>query len=185
MVRKAIWPLLGLILMLYGIPGMIDDWAIWQQWFSDWRLHNFIFVSLGFVAILYGSWPLLAKLSVGRKITAESLPSFLDYKIGEDYNSQRSTNSRSSRPAGYRCINRSVWFGGFGAYWNSEIGMDHPQLDIGSHRVWRIFFPMTNSCDQFLVGQVVGIDDPAKRVTEDVGVIAVVESPLQFFEVAI
>ena len=38
--------------------------------------------------------------------------------------------------------------------------------------------------DQFPVGKVVSVDDPAKRVTEDVGVVAVVESPLQFFEVA-
>ena len=40
-------------------------------------------------------------------------------------------------------------------------------------------------CNQFPVGQVAGIDDPAKSVTEDVRVIAVVESPLQFLKVAI
>ena len=42
-----------------------------------------------------------------------------------------------------------------------------------------------NSGHQFLVGQFLGLDDPSRGVMEDAGVIPVVESPLQFFEVAV
>ena len=62
---------------------MIDDWEVWQQWFSDWRWHNFILVSLGLGAMLYGCSPLIIKLR-GGPIRAEWFSSVLNYKIGED-----------------------------------------------------------------------------------------------------
>ena len=62
---------------------MIDDWEVWQQWFSGWRWHNFILVSLGLGAMLYGFSPLIIKLR-GGPIRAEWFSSVLNYKIGEN-----------------------------------------------------------------------------------------------------
>ena len=39
--------------------------------------------------------------------------------------------------------------------------------------------------DQFFVGKIASVDNPTQRVTEDVRVGAVVESPLQFLKVAV
>ena len=83
MAWKVVSVVLGLVLTLYGLPGMIDDWEVWKQWFSDWRWHNLIMVSLGFGAMLYGLSPLIVKLKTG-PIRAEWFSSVLNYKIGEN-----------------------------------------------------------------------------------------------------
>ena len=77
------WAAFGLVLTLYGIPGMIDDWEFWQQLFSDWKWHNLIMVTLGLGAIFYGLSPLIIKFKKGT-IRAKWFSSVLNYKIEEN-----------------------------------------------------------------------------------------------------
>ena len=85
MVWKAISAAFGIALIVFGIPGMIDDWAVWQRWLADWRWHNVFMVVGGLVAILYGSRSFVGQLSSGLTgIRSENLRSVLDYRVDDD-----------------------------------------------------------------------------------------------------
>ena len=41
---KTVWALLGILLLIFGIPGMIEDYRVWVTWFAGWEWWNFLFV---------------------------------------------------------------------------------------------------------------------------------------------
>ena len=95
MVRKLVSCLVGGVLLVFSLPGMIDDWEAWRVLLSDWQWYNFALAVVGIAAIVYGTWPVLAwAFGIGggnyQIISREKLQAVLEYEL-EDGTTVRRT----------------------------------------------------------------------------------------------
>ena len=58
----------GIAVGLWGIPGMIEDYYVWVEWFKDWQWWNFVMVIGGWSLAIWASAPLWKPLFVGKEI---------------------------------------------------------------------------------------------------------------------
>ena len=52
----------AILLLMYGIPGMLDDYQAWRSFFADWQWWNFVMVGTGVTLLGYETRTLWARI---------------------------------------------------------------------------------------------------------------------------
>ena len=82
MIRITLRILWALAIFVYGIPGMISNWEMWESWLSEWKWWNFLMVGGGLIWLIFELVSLAMKNRFSKDFDVRGgLRAFLHYQI--------------------------------------------------------------------------------------------------------